>query len=137
MLRDGGRLAVVSTNMDRPIRWLRAYEWFARDEDEAASRADTERIWAEGNRRQVILPDGSPFRNIETHTFRFTRTMTVADLLDWLGTYSWIITATDQVKAAGRARATAVLAETFPGASEIEVPMRSRCWRADRSPRSR
>jgi SAM-dependent methyltransferase len=135
VLRDGGRLAVLSTNMDRPIPWLRADEWFARDSDDAASPA-AERLQAEGGRHQVHLPDGSPFGNIETHTFRFTRAMTVADLLDWLGTYSWVITASDQVKAAGRARATAELAEAFPGAAEIDVPMRARCWRADRVPRT-
>jgi hypothetical protein len=41
---------------------------------------------AESSPRQVILPDGSPLDNIETHTFRFTRAMTVPDLIDWLGT---------------------------------------------------
>jgi hypothetical protein len=61
--------------------------------------------------------------------------MTVPDLVDWLSTYSRVITASDEVKAAGRARATAALMEQFPDASEIEVPMRSRCWRADRVPR--
>lgn len=65
-------------------------------------RAIAERAQAEGYRRQVIRPDGSPLGNIETHTFRFTRPMAVPDLLDWLGTYSWVITASDQVKAAGR-----------------------------------
>lgn len=135
VLRDGGRLAVLSTNMDQPIPWLRADEWFGRDEHEVASRADAERAGAEGGPRQVILPDGSPFDNIETHTFRFTRAMTVPDLLDWLGTYSWVITASDQAKAAGQDRTTAALAEKFPGATEIGVPMRSRCWRADRVPR--
>jgi SAM-dependent methyltransferase len=135
VLRDAGRLAVLSTNMDWPIPWLRADEWFARDQDEAAQRADPERVQAESARHRVILPDGSPFENIETHTFRFARAMTVPDLLDWLGTYSWVITAGDQVKAAGRARASAALAEAFPGATEIKVPMRTRCWRADRVPR--
>jgi SAM-dependent methyltransferase len=135
VLRDGGRLAVLSTNMDRPIPWLRADEWFTRDLDEAVSRVVAERVQAEGARHQVTLPDGSPFDNIETHTFRFARAMTVPDLLDWLGTYSWVITASDEVKAAGRGRAAAALAATFPGATEIEVPMRARCWRADRSRR--
>jgi SAM-dependent methyltransferase len=134
VLRDGGRLGVLSTNMDRPIPWLRVDEWFARDQVEAASRA-AERARAECERHRVILPAGSPFHNIDTHTFRFTRTMKVPDLLDWLGTYSWVITASDQVKVAGRARVMAALAAEFPGAAEIEVPMRARCWRGDRVPR--
>jgi len=62
--------------------------------------------------------------------------MTIPDLVEWLTTYGRVITATDDVKAAGRARATAALAEQFRAAAEIEVPMRSRCWRTDRLPRS-
>jgi SAM-dependent methyltransferase len=135
VLRDGGRLAVVSTNMDRPIPWLRADEWFAPDQEQAALRATAERLQAERDRRRVSLPGGSPFENIETQTFRFIRAMPAPDLLDWLGTYSWVITSSDQVKSAGRARASAALDEAFPGATDIEVPMRARCWRADRVPR--
>jgi SAM-dependent methyltransferase len=135
VLRDGGRLGVLSTGMDRPIPWLRIDEWFARGGDDRSARAAALRDGAAGDWRQVILPDAALFGNIETETFRFTRTLTVPDLLDWLGTYSWYITATDEVKATGRARAAAALAEQFPGAGEIEVPMRSRCWRADRMPR--
>jgi len=61
--------------------------------------------------------------------------MTVPDLVDWLTTYSRVITASEQVKAAGRVRAAAALAEEFPGAAQIDVPMLSLCWRADRAPR--
>lgn len=136
VLRDGGRLGVTSTNRDRSIPWLRWDEWFPRrDEDDANLRAAVERAVLDGERRQVTLPEPSAFENIETQTFRFSRIMTVPDLLDWLGTYSWVITASDEAKAAGRSRAAAALADRFPGASEIEVPMRSRCWRADRVPR--
>lgn len=136
VLRDGGRLGILSTGMDRPIPWLRIDEWFARGEEDAATRAVAARARAHGDWRHVVRPDVSLFRNIETQTFRFARTMTVPDLLDWLGTYSWFITASDEVRTTGRALAAAALAEQFPGAAEIEVPMRSRCWRADRVPRS-
>jgi hypothetical protein len=61
--------------------------------------------------------------------------MTVPDLVDWLTTYSRIIIASDEVKSAGRARAAAALADLFPGATQIDVPMLSLCWRADRAPR--
>jgi hypothetical protein len=49
-----------------------------------------------------------------------------------LATYSRIITASPQDRERGRSRATAALAELFPGADHIDVPMRSRCWRGDR-----
>jgi len=68
--------------------------------------------------------------------FRFTRSMTVDDLIGMLATSSRVITATEEARAAGLARATAAIAERFPGAHEIEVPMSSRCWRADRLARA-
>jgi SAM-dependent methyltransferase len=86
-------------------------------------------------RRQVRLPDRTLFGNIETSVFRFSRYMPVADIVDMLATYSGIITATPEAREAGRARAAAALAAEFPGVAELEVPMRSRCWRADRTSR--
>lgn len=90
-----------------------------------------ERI-ADRERRQVRLPDRTLFGNIETSLFRFGRRMPVADIVDMLATYSGIITASPEAREAGRARAAAALAAEFPGVGALEVPMRSRCWRADR-----
>ena len=136
VLRDDGRFGVIWTGRER-LPWLRAGEWFAAgDQDVATRRTAEERAVREREGRQVTLPDPNPFRNIETRTFQFTRRMTIPDLVEWLMTYSRVITASDEVKAAGRARATAALADRFAGATEIDVPMHSRCWRADRVPRS-
>jgi hypothetical protein len=52
-----------------------------------------------------------------------------------LGTYSGVITASPQEREAALARVRTALQERFPGADEIDVPMRSLCWRADRLPR--
>jgi SAM-dependent methyltransferase len=90
----------------------------------------------DGERRQVRLPDRTMFTNIETQVFRFSRYMPVTDIVDMLGTYSGVITASAELRNIGRARAAAALAEQFPGAAELEMPMRSRCWRADRVSRS-
>jgi SAM-dependent methyltransferase len=135
VLRDGGRLGVVWTGREA-VPWLRAEDWFVTDDKGAAGRTATERAMRAFDSRRVVLPESALFHNIETDTFRFTRTMTVPDLVDWLTTYSRVIAASDEIKAAGRVRAAAALAEEFPGASTIDVPMRSRCWRADRVPRS-
>jgi len=89
-----------------------------------------------GERRQVRLPDRTLFTNIETELFRFSRYMPVTDIVDMLGTYSGVITASAERRNIGRARAAAALAEQFPGAAELEMPMRSRCWRADRVSRT-
>jgi SAM-dependent methyltransferase len=136
VLRDGGRFGVLWTSRDE-TEWLRADEWFAG----AAWRGDVLRgdvprgdTGRDGRHhsRELSLPTGGQFTNIETATFRYTRPMKPADLVDWLTTYSRIITASAHVRELGRARATAALAEQFPGATVIDVPMRSRCWRADR-----
>jgi SAM-dependent methyltransferase len=134
VLRDAGRFGVIWTGRER-TSWLRAGDWFGTDRRKQGSDPAGADL-ATPRDRQITLPDPVLFRNIETQTFRFTRWMSIPDLVEWLTTYSRVITASDEVKAAGRARATAALTGQFPGATEIEVPMRSRCWRADRAPRS-
>jgi len=149
VLRDGGRFGVIWTGRKPRIEWLHVDEWFSEavaerraasqqppaarsfcpDPDEEIPAA--ERI-PDGEPRQVRLPDRAHFTNIETQVFRFSRYMPVTDIVDMLGTYSNVITASPELRAIGRARAAAALAEQFPGAAELEVPMRSRCWRADR-----
>ena len=158
VLRPGGRLGMLWTGRAADIGWLHADDWFsdARAEQEAAAagRAGAsprghEELWypqagspaageaepvpriPDREARQVRLPDSSLFGNIETRVFRFSRSMAVPDIVDMLATYSGVITASPEAQAAGRARAAAALAAEFPGAAELEVPMRSRCWRAD------
>jgi SAM-dependent methyltransferase len=140
VLRDGGRFGILSTGRDPSTPWLRPGDWFrGTDNDPKAGNAAVPAgrqpgdIHWEGH--QVVLPDPAVLVNIESATFRFSRRMTVPDLVDWLMTYSRVITASEDVKTAGRERAAAALAEQFPGAEQVEVPMRTRCWRADRVPR--
>jgi SAM-dependent methyltransferase len=135
ILGDGGRFGILWTGRDRTTPWLRPDEWFLGSHPTDEARNGAERLSVEHDGRHVALPEPALFTNIETSAFRFNRCMTAPDLIDWMMTYSRVITASDQVKAVGRARARAALAEHFPGADLVEVPMRSRCWRADRVPR--
>jgi len=48
---------------------------------------------------------------------------------------SMTVSPTASSDAAGRARAADALGGQFPAAAEIDVPMLSLCWRADRLPR--
>jgi SAM-dependent methyltransferase len=100
--------------------------------EDAADELPAEERIPDAERRQVWLPDRTLFTNIETQVFRFSRYMPVTDIVDMLGTYSGVITASPELRDIGRARAAAALAEQFPAAAELEIPMRSRCWRADR-----
>jgi SAM-dependent methyltransferase len=135
VLRDGGRFGVLGTGRDPSAPWLSPDEWFRVTGSGTQAGNGAEHAGVQRGRHEMTQPDPALFVNIETATFRFTRRMTVADLVDWLMTYSRVITASEQIRTAGRRRAAAALAEQFPGASEVEVPMRTRCWRADRVPR--
>jgi SAM-dependent methyltransferase len=135
ILRDGGRFGILWTGRDRATPWLRPDEWFISPDPTVQTGNGADRFSLQYEGRRVDLPDPAVFVNIESRAFRFSRSMTVPDLVDWLMTYSRVITASDDVRAAGRARAEAALAEQFPGAELVDVPMRSRCWRADRVPR--
>ncbi len=136
VLRDHGRFGVIWTGRDPATPWLHVDEWFRGIDQDHQTGNGAEAAGRRHGGRRVALPDPARFDNIETVTFRFNRSMPVADLVDWLTTYSRVITASDEVKAGGRARAAAALADEFPGATEIEVPMLSLCWRADRRPRT-
>ena len=81
--------------------------------------------------REVGLPDGL-FGDVESESFLFSRRMTVDDFVGMLATYSGAITASPQELDAALDRARAVLERRFPGAAEVDVPMRSQCYRADR-----
>jgi SAM-dependent methyltransferase len=86
-------------------------------------------------RREVQLPEDGLFNHVETASFGFTRAMTVDAIVALLATYSGLISASLADRAAALARARAALSQRFPGAREIDVPMRASCWRADRAPR--
>jgi SAM-dependent methyltransferase len=136
VLRDGGRFGVIWTSRDHDSGWLRAEEWFRDAAPDGNVLRGEMPPAGPRRRREDSLPTGGEFTNIETRTFRYTRPMSPGDFVDWLTTYSRVITAPADVQERGRARATAALAEEFPGAAVIDVPMRSRCWRADRVPRT-
>lgn len=73
--------------------------------------------------------------NIATASFAFVRTMTVGDAVDWLATYSSLITAPAGERASGLARAREALVKRADADGVIEIPMQSTCWRADRGHR--
>jgi SAM-dependent methyltransferase len=139
VLRDGGRLGVVWTSRDREAGWFSESGWFSEPGAEPATGETDGRAQARARPpsrdREIRLPGGSLFGHAETASFAFTRTMTVSDILGMLSTYSGVITATLRDREAGLARARAALEQRFPGAGEIDVPMRSWCWRADRAHR--
>jgi SAM-dependent methyltransferase len=131
VLRDGGRVGVIWTTRDRSTDWVREVETIR--DSVAGPTDDREDQWAR-HRREVTLPP-ELFGNVETASFSSTRHMTTGDFVGLLGTYSGALTASQQDRDAALDRARTVLERRFPGAAEIEVPIRSWCFRADRLPR--
>ena len=83
----------------------------------------------------ITLPQAGLFENIVSTSFAFIRTMTIGHIADMLGTYSGLITATAEERAAVLARARSALAERSAGAETIDMPIGAWCWRADRAKR--
>jgi SAM-dependent methyltransferase len=146
VLRDHGRLGLIWTSRDRESGWFSEAGWFGgsgrpgepasgQPDGAVSGGPDAQRdgaAWPRHRRHEVALPAGSSFGPSETASFAFQRAMTISDFLGLLATYSGVITAAPQDRQAGLARARDALEQRFPGASEIDVPMRAWCWRADR-----
>lgn len=133
VLRDGGRFGLIWTSRDRQVGWLRDLG-HRRSPD--AAPPDEQANGSPGRRpRQVVLPAGVSLVDPVRTSFAYTRTMSADDFVELQGTYSGVITASAADRAAELSRARAALEERFPGATEIEVPIRSECWRADRTSR--
>ena len=130
VLRDGGRLGVIWTSRDRQVDWVAELD---RLRAPRAVRSAHDARSQLRHRHEVALPDAAPFGNVASASFTFIRTMTVDDAVEWLGTYSGVITAPAEERAAGLARGREALLRQANGAGVIEMPMRSACWRADRA----
>ncbi|MHA6796118.1 class I SAM-dependent methyltransferase [Pseudonocardia bannensis] len=137
VLRDGGRFGVTWTSRDHQVEWVRDLDRFRPPATAGPVEGGAEDTSPRRRHRDVELPEDGLFEDIERTTFAFTRRMTIDDVVDMLATYSGFITADPQERAVGARRARAALEQRFPGADEIDLPMRSWCWRADRAARAR
>ena len=139
VLRSGGRLGVIWTSRDRQHDWVAELDLLrlpgisGPDVDTDVPRTVDEVRAQLDRHHSVTLPDGAEFSNVATASFRFTRTITVTDVTEWLATNSAFITASAADRAGGLARCRAALLERTGGAEVVEMPMRSWCWRADRT----
>jgi SAM-dependent methyltransferase len=128
VLRDGGRFGLLWTSRDRDVDWVRNLERLPGEDLPEAESLDRFRR----RHQNVVLPEPQIFHNIARETFGFVRTMHVDDVVAMLATYSRVIIASPDDRAQRLAHGRAVLAERFPGAETIDIPMQCRCWRADR-----
>jgi SAM-dependent methyltransferase len=135
VLRPGGRLGVIWTSRNRDQDWVAELDLLrlpgSGDPGSGHGPGALQAVRDELDRHHTVTPPaGSEFGPGESASFRFTRTVSVDDLLEWLATNSAFITATAADRAAGLASCRRALARRAGDAQEIEMPMRSWCWRA-------
>lgn len=138
VLADGGRLGVIWTGRDRQADWVAGLDLPRKPpQQETQQGTPQETAGGAGQRRrhEVTLPPGAPFENVATASFTFARCMTVDQVVDWLATYSGLITASGRERSAALAHARGELLPRAGSDGLVEIPMRSHCWRADRAPR--
>jgi SAM-dependent methyltransferase len=128
VLREGGRLGVLRTGLDQETGWMRRLR--------RPERSGRDEQLRDAHGQYQTLPRTGHFGDTADEVFAFTRTMSVTEFIGLLATYSALITASEQDRAADLGRIQAELDAMFPGGGPIEVPMRTRCWRADRVSRS-
>jgi SAM-dependent methyltransferase len=129
VLRDGGRFGLIWSSRDREVDWVREIDMLREPQ---GGQPNPARLRPRFRNRDVLLPDGHRFTDIETASFTFTKTVPIDDFAPMIGTYSRLITASEHERAEILSRVRATIDEHFPGAAEIELPMRSLCWRATR-----
>jgi ubiquinone/menaquinone biosynthesis C-methylase UbiE len=117
VLRPGGTLGVLRTGPERS--WVNDLR---QGSEEQGSRPPS----------QPSFPETPLFGPVATGSFESARTMSVDDFVDLVATYSAVITASEDERAATLERARAGVTRRYPGATRIEVPLRTRCWRAER-----
>ena len=88
--------------------------------------ADREAV--DAGRRAPNLTEG--FEPVETVTIDWQQPMEVSDLAGLVTTRSYYLNAADDTRQQIRERAAALLADRFPGADSIDLPYRTRCYRA-------
>jgi SAM-dependent methyltransferase len=137
VLRPGGRLGVVWTTRDRDQDWVAELDLLRlpgiNDQTGGGPRT-VEEVRAELDRHHTVaLPDGAEFADQETASFGFTRMVSIDDALAWLASNSAFITASAADRAVGLASCRDALERRAGDGSEIEMPLRSACWRARRS----
>jgi ubiquinone/menaquinone biosynthesis C-methylase UbiE len=120
VLRDGGRLGVIWTSRDR---WVAELDVLRRPH--AVQSAQDARSQLR-RRHEVTLPGNAPLENIATASFAFVATMTVDDAVDWLATYSGLITAPAAERAAARGGAREALVRRAKADRNIGMPIQSR-----------
>jgi SAM-dependent methyltransferase len=131
ILRPGGRLSLVWSGPDRSVDWMREL-WAGGIVFDPADQASIDERRRKRHVVNVGSPDEGPFLAPETRLFTWTRTMTKDDLVALSTTYSAVITMDEDERQRHLEAMRRYLDthESFAQLTDVDVPMRSYCWRA-------
>jgi SAM-dependent methyltransferase len=134
VLRPGGQLSLVWTGPDRSVDWMRSL-WAGGIIFSPEEKTDEDGRRKRRHLVQFDVSGHSPFSPPETQLFRWSRSMTKADLVALSATYSTVITMEETVRREHLEAMTRFVDdyEAFAGVDTIDVPMRSYCWRATKA----
>jgi SAM-dependent methyltransferase len=139
VLRPGGRLGALRTSFDPAAEWI-SDVWERLEPDPQARRpagkprrsttrlqAELERLW----RVRLFGTPGALFERQERHVVRFGRSFAAGDLHGLARTYSGLLVLLPEERARRLKEVRELIDDRLPGLAVIEIPMVTRCWRAD------
>jgi SAM-dependent methyltransferase len=128
VLRPGGVLGLLWNGPDRSQAWLSDFL------SATGTAAEDERLHP--SHHELHLPSDAPLTEPQAHTVRWSMTINPADLVEIACTYSRFIVLSESEQAQRREHLTDLVGRhpALAGRPEIDLPMRCRCWRAERRP---
>jgi SAM-dependent methyltransferase len=124
VLSPGGVMGVVWSGPDRSVEWVGS----------VLGHRDPSPGESVRRNRRLELPVGSPFEGLDTRLLHWSLSLTREQLIGLAGTYSSVITMTEEERVAEGDRIEEQMGN-IPGLGNgpvVGLPMSTRCWRAVR-----
>jgi SAM-dependent methyltransferase len=127
-LRPGGVLGLLWNGPDRSEAWLSDFL--------SGPGGASEKDRLHPHHHELHLPSEAPFTEAQSHTVHWSMTISPADLVEIACTYSRFIVLSEGEQARRREHLTDLVHHhpALAGQSAIALPLRCRCWRAERKP---
>jgi SAM-dependent methyltransferase len=133
VLRRNGVFGIVGNGPDREVGWVAGLF------DHQPTRSHRPDITGRSGRPSVPeLPAGMPFAVPDATVMHYSRPMTRRELVGMAGTFSSVITLSEEARRDWLSTAERLATEAVGGpdadeAATVDLPLRCRCWRTVRT----